>query len=45
MLLLSDVEQTNLPDIYYIILDEYAGTDSLQKDFNFDNSDFYLGTF
>jgi hypothetical protein len=40
MLLLSDVEQTNLPDIYYIILDEYAGTDSLQKDFNFDNSDF-----
>jgi hypothetical protein len=40
MLLLSDVEQTNLPDIYYIILDGYAGTDSLQKHFNFDNSDF-----
>lgn len=34
-------EQTDLPDIYYIILDEYAGSASLQKDFNFDNSNFY----
>jgi len=41
LLVLPDVEQTNLPDIYYIILDEYAGSVSLQKEFNFDNSDFY----
>lgn len=40
MLSLPSIEQTNLPDIYYIILDEYAGSVSLQKDFNFDNSDF-----
>ena len=40
ILLLSEKEQTNLPDIYYIILDEYAGADSLEKNFNFDNTDF-----
>ena len=40
MLLLPDQEQTNLPDIYYIILDEYAGADSLEKNFNFDNTEF-----
>ena len=40
MLLLPDQEQTNLPDIYYIILDEYAGADSLEKNFNFDNIEF-----
>ena len=42
LLSLPDSEQTNHPDIYYIILDEYAGTASLQKDFNFDNSEFIL---
>jgi len=40
MLLLPDQEQTNLPDIYYIILDEYAGADSLENNFNFDNIEF-----
>ena len=28
------------PDIYYIILDGYAGTETLQRLFNFDNKDF-----
>lgn len=42
VLLLPDVKQTNLHDIYYIILDEYAGSDSLEKDYDFDNSDFIL---
>ena len=42
LLSLPDSEQTNLPDIYYIILDEYAGATSLQKHFNFDNSEFIL---
>ena len=40
VLLLPDKKQMNLPDIYYIILDEYAGADSLEKNFNFDNTDF-----
>jgi len=40
VLLLPDKKQTNLPDIYYIILDEYAGTDSLEKNFGFDNIEF-----
>jgi len=42
ILSLPNVEQSILPDIYYIILDEYAGSISLKKDFNFDNSDFIL---
>ncbi len=29
-----------LPDIYYIILDSYAGRESLQQEFEFDNSSF-----
>lgn len=41
MLLLPDMEQKYLPDIYYIILDEYAGSLSLQNNFGFDNSKFY----
>lgn len=40
----SDVSVTSqtehLPDIYYIILDGYAGTDILSDIFNFDNSNF-----
>tara|TARA_Y100001960_G_scaffold330821_1_gene425979 strand:+ start:3823 stop:5355 length:1533 start_codon:yes stop_codon:yes gene_type:complete len=42
----SDIEQNEFdknnysPDIYYIILDAYAGQQSLQKTFNFDNSEF-----
>ena len=40
VLLLPDNRQTNLPDIYYIILDEYAGIDSLEKNFGFDNTEF-----
>ena len=33
--------EKNLPDIYYIILDEYAGQESLKKNFSYDNSSFY----
>ena len=29
------------PDIYYIILDEYAGNESLKNYFNFDNTEFH----
>ena len=35
---ISDVE--NKPNIYFIILDEYAGFTQLKNDFNFDNSNF-----
>ena len=31
---------TNLPDVYFIILDAYARGDALRQDFNFDNSTF-----
>tara|TARA_B110000263_G_scaffold171684_1_gene149671 strand:- start:795 stop:2339 length:1545 start_codon:yes stop_codon:yes gene_type:complete len=31
----------NSPDIYYIILDAYAGQESLENTFNFDNTEFY----
>lgn len=31
----------NLPNVYYIILDAYAGTEALENVFNFDNSEFY----
>ena len=37
---ISDVE--NKPNIYFIILDEYAGFIQLKNDFNFDNSDFRI---
>jgi len=37
---ISDVE--NKPNIYLIILDEYAGFIQLKNDFNFDNSDFRI---
>jgi len=33
--------KVNLPDVYYIILDAYAGTEALENVFNFDNSEFY----
>ena len=41
ILLSTNTEKTDLPDIYYIILDEYAGFESLEKKFGFDNSKFY----
>ena len=41
ILLSTNTEKTDLPDIYYIILDEYAGFESLEKNFGFDNSKFY----
>ena len=41
VLLSTNTEKTDLPDIYYIILDEYAGFKSLEKNFGFDNSKFY----
>ena len=41
MLLVEKTKEKNLPDIYYIILDEYAGTESLKHNFGFDNSNFY----
>jgi len=34
------VNKTQLPDIYYIILDGYTGFDALKKYYNFDNSEF-----
>jgi hypothetical protein len=37
---LPNLEPEYYPDIYYIILDEYAGFDSLYRDFDFDNSSF-----
>ena len=33
MLLVNKQELKNMPDIYYIILDEYAGFDSLKENF------------
>ena len=41
VLLSTNTEKSDLPDIYYIILDEYAGFESLEKKFGFDNSKFY----
>lgn len=38
--LLTPRESSMLPDIYYIIPDRYAGEDSLNNYFNFDNYDF-----
>ena len=35
------LNDTSIPDIYYIILDAYTGQYSLEKNFNFDNNDFY----
>ena len=35
--------KTGLPDIYYIILDEYARADTLEYHYNFDNNDFLNG--
>lgn len=37
----SDLQPpTELPDVYYIVLDTYTRADALQRDFNFDNSTF-----
>jgi hypothetical protein len=41
MLLVEKTKEKNLPDIYYIILDEYAGIESLKLNFGFDNTNFY----
>jgi hypothetical protein len=40
-LLVKNIKQDNMPDIYYIILDEYAGNQSLKQNFNFNNTEFY----
>jgi len=32
--------EENFPDVYYIILDSYAGSESLQRFLNYDNSEF-----
>jgi len=37
---LSDVDTTNLPDIYYIILDSYPRADILSEFYDYDNSPF-----
>ena len=34
------VEAENLPDVYYIILDAYARNDTMQRSYDFDNSEF-----
>ena len=41
MLLVEKTKEKNLPDIYYIILDEYAGIESLKHNFGFYNTYFY----
>jgi hypothetical protein len=41
ILVLDNEKQNKLPDIYYIVLDEYAGNQSLKQNFSFDNSEFY----
>ena len=41
ILLVDNKKQKNLPDIYYIVLDEYAGNPSLKQNFGFDNTNFY----
>ena len=33
--------ETYRPNIYYIVFDEYGGEETLQKMFNFDNSELY----
>ena len=40
-LIIDHNERKKTPDIYYIILDEYAGYDSLVQNFGFDNNKFY----
>jgi len=36
----ANIKTDNLPDIYYIILDGYAGEETLKNIYNFDNSEF-----
>ena len=38
---LTKAEETDRPDIYWIICDEYAGLDELNKYYHYDNSPFY----
>ena len=33
-------DKSDLPDVYYIILDGYAGTNSVNEFLNFDNQEF-----
>lgn len=40
LLLDFTVKESEFRDVYYIMLDEYAGTDALQKYLNYDNSGF-----
>ncbi len=37
----SNIDPSELPDIYYIIPDEYAGRDTLLKMYNFTNEEFW----
>jgi hypothetical protein len=39
---LNALEKSQLPDIYYIILDEYASLSTVKTMYNYDNSDFAL---
>jgi hypothetical protein len=41
VLVIDNKKQNNLPDIYYIILDEYTGNPYLKQNFGFDNTEFY----
>ena len=41
LLLVENTKQNDMPDIYYIVLDEYAGIQTLKNKFNFDNNEFY----
>ncbi len=38
---LTPAEETDRPDIYWIICDEYAGMDELSKYYHYDNTPFY----
>lgn len=40
---ITDINQKETPDIYYIILDGYARQDVLKKIYNYDNSEFVSG--
>ena len=41
ILSIESINQTNMPDIYYIVLDEYAGIQTLKNKFGFNNNNFY----
>jgi hypothetical protein len=43
MTFLQPEDRTNLPDVYFILLDKYGRSDALEEHFNYDNSEFIEG--